>query len=59
MKIGDLVRFKDPDLLGNKHFPFMKETGIVMEWDGIHPVVLFPSVMKTFLKNRLVVVSKS
>ena len=57
MKIGDLVRFKDPN--HPALYPYMKEVGIVMRWDCNNPVVFFPSVMKTFLKNVLEVISES
>jgi len=54
MKIGDLVRFKDPN--HSALYPYMKEVGVVMRWDGNNPVVFFPSAMKTFLKSVLEVI---
>ena len=60
MKIGDLVRFKDPN--HSAFYPYMKEMGVVMRWDynsgsgRVNPVVFFPSVMKTFLKSVLEVI---
>ena len=57
MKVGDLVRFKDPH--HSARYPYMKEMGVVMRWDCNNPVVFFPSAMKTFLKSALEVISES
>jgi hypothetical protein len=59
VKVGDLVRFKDPN--HPALYPYMKEAGIVMRFEllGKNPVVFFPSATKAFLKNKLEVVSES
>ena len=57
MKIGDLVRFKDPNHAAL--YPYMKEVGVVMRWDGTNPVVFFQSGTKTFLKSALEVINDS
>ena len=57
MKVGDLVKLKDPNHPAG--FPYMKETGVVVEWEFNHPIIFFPSVTKAILINQLEVISES
>ena len=54
MKIGDLVKFKNPN--HPARFLYLKELGIVVGWVNNNPVVYFPSVTKAILKDVLEVI---
>ncbi len=60
MNVGDLVCARHasrPESV--KLFPFLEEIGIVVDWEGANPVVLYPSIRLTQAKSGLKVVNES
>jgi len=60
VKVGDLVRSRHesrPESV--KIYPHLEEIGIVVGWEGSHPIVLYPSERLTQAKSMLKVVNTS
>ena len=60
MKVGDLVCARHasrPESV--KLYPFLEEIGLVVDWEGGHPVVLYPSQRLAQAKSGLKVVNES
>jgi hypothetical protein len=61
MKVGDLVRV-NPKAIGDyakTNYPHMTETGILVEWDAYHPVVLYSTGARIMARANMEVVSAS
>ena len=60
MNVGDLVYARHasrPESV--KLYPFLEEIGLIVDWEGAHPVVLYPSQRLTQAKSGLKVINES
>ena len=61
MKVGDLVKFRNPKPVLVENNPYMETVGVVVGWDCTHPVVWWGLLnhKKIMLKAGLELVNES